>query len=202
MNLDNLDEITRLRGQRDYALKLTKAISAGDLGDFHVWIDGQQLKFLPFVNEPFIRAAISYAAEMELDIAEKRLKELGVSMPRRDETVPTVEIAMSQLKMYQNSWVRALGGSVRNKRHLIDALACTTEDLRKKAMMHSGPVVAKALHDARVTELLEFNNRAEQRAREAERKLKRFMEGTPAERLAFAVEQAAASTTAAIKQEG
>lgn len=204
MNLENLEEIARLRDLREGALKLTNAAFTCPLSEISVYSEGGRIDVKKFANEKYLRAAISYAAEMVLDNTEKGLSELGVSMPRREaSTPPTVESAMSSLKMYQNAWLRSLGGSIRNKRHFIDALVVTTEEIVEKAKRWPGDgFISRKDHDRRVTELLEHNNKMEERMREAERKLRRFMEATPAERLAFAVEQAAASTIAAIKQEG
>ncbi len=201
MNLENIEKIARLRDQRNIALTLTRAISEGSLANFDFSFEGRLYHLPAYLNEPFLRAAISYAAEKELVAIEAELRSLGVRLPDRENPPPTVDEAMSELKMYQKAWVRELGGSIFAKRHLIDALVLTTREIREKANRYRKDVVPKDVHDRRVTELLEFNNKLEQRAREAERKLKKYLTGSPAERLAFAVEQAAASTIAAIRTE-
>lgn len=201
MNLESLEEIAALRDQRAEAIKLRDGVWTGSLGNFDVWIEGVRHIVLGTVNEKYLRAAISYNAEALVDSIDKRLIELGVSMPRPSrQEPPTVESAMSELKMYQNAWVRSLGGSIRNKRHFIDALVVTTEEMRSKAERYRKEVVPKAEHDARVTELLEFNNQLEQRARDAERKLKEHLAGSDAERMALAVGRAAAEVMADVRK--
>lgn len=201
MKIESIEEVLTLRNERAAALKLRDGVWNGLLGNFDVWIEGERHQVLSTVSEKYLRAAISYNAEALVDSIDQRLRELGVSTPRLERSKPpTVEAAMSELKMYQNAWLRSLGGSIRNKRHLIDALVVTTEEMRDLAQKHTlRPSVPKAVHDARVTELLEFNNKLEQRARDAERKLKAFMDGTSAERLAFAVEHAAATVISDIR---
>lgn len=202
MNLESIEEVTTLRDQRAEAIKLRDGVWNGSLDNFEVWIEGERHVVLHTVSDKYLRAAISYNAEALVDSIDKRLKELGVSMPRleRSGEPPTVESAMSELKMYQNAWIRELG-PFRQKHHLIDGLVVATRELREKADRYRKDTVPKAEHDRRVTELLQHNNAMEERMRTAQRELKRFMNGTPAERLAFAVEHAAASTIAAIKQE-
>lgn len=202
MRLESIDEILSLRDQRATAVKLRDGAFNGSLGNFDIWIEGDRFQILGVINEQYLRAAISYNAEALVDAIDKRLAQLGVSMPRLERSEPpTVESAMAEVKMYQTAWVRELGGSIRNKRHFIDALVLTTREMRAKADRFREDVIAKAEHDRRVTELLQHNNKMEDRMRAAERKLKRFMDGTPSDRLAFAVEQAAASTIAAIKED-
>jgi hypothetical protein len=199
MNLDSIEQVARLRDQREHALTLMRAISEGSLSNLDFFLDGKAYHLPAYLNEQFLRAAISYAAEKELVAVEAELRSLGVRLPDREEPAPTVDSAMSELKMYQKAWIRELGGSLRVKRHLIDALVVTTQEIREKASRYRKDVVSKDVHDRRVTELLEHNNKMEERMRTAERKLRAFMNGTPAEQLAFAVEQAAAVTIASIR---
>jgi hypothetical protein len=179
MNLDSINEIVRLRDQRSRAQRAIALMRMGASTSLTVIEDGGN------VFETFDLLSSNLVPEQTIEAVSKELY-----ATRRD------------LDMYRNAWLRELGGTLVRKRHLIDALCLTTAEMRSKAEQFSTkPTVTTDDHDRRVTELLKFNNELEQRARDAERKLKKFMNGTPAERLAFAVEQAAASTIAAIQQE-
>lgn len=210
MQLDNIDAIKSLRDQRSRVYQVIALMRSGTSAHLTVMHDGEVYETFDLLSPPLVRGAIVMAAQQELDVIEDRLRGLGVTLPAKEaEPEQTVEglnkelqLTLRDLDMYRNAWARELGPHMGRKRHLIDALVVGTERMREKAdKFIAGPTVPKADHDARVTELLQFNNKTEERAREAERKLKKFMNGTPAERLAFAVEQAAAATISAIKQE-
>lgn len=202
MNLDNIPEIVRLRNQRDRAHQTISLMRASTSAHLTV-MDQDEKVFDTFdlLSPHLIRGAVAMVAMQELEVIESRLRQLGVSLPAKEpEPEQTVEALTKELTatrrdldMYRNAWERELGGNLAPKRHLIDALCVTTAQMREKAEKFSSkPTVTKVEHDRRVTELLEFNNLAEERARAAERKLKAFIAGTNAEKLALAVEQAAA----------
>lgn len=211
MNLASLPEISRQSTRRDRAWQLVTLMRRGTSTHLTVMdTDEKVFEVFDLLSANILRGAIAKVAEETAEDAEECLRKLGVTMPAKPaEPEPTVEALTEEVRktrreldMYRNAWLRSLGGKVRPKAHLIDALVVTTEDMREKADRYvAKPSIAKTEHDARVTELLEHNNTMEERMRKAQRDLKRFMDGTPAERLAFAVEQAAASTIAAIKQE-
>jgi hypothetical protein len=211
MNLDSINEIVRLRDQRSRAQRAIALMRMGASTSLTVIEDGGNVfETFDLLSSNLVRGAVAAVAFQELEVIEDRLRQLGVAMPPKDpEPEQTIEAVSKELyatrrdlDMYRNAWLRELGGTLVRKRHLIDALCLTTAEMRSKAEQFSTkPTVTTDDHDRRVTELLKFNNELEQRARDAERKLKKFMNGTPAERLAFAVEQAAASTIAAIQQE-
>jgi hypothetical protein len=214
MNIDNVDEIIRLRDRRANA---AKALSLMRLGvSCHLTVmdqSGAVFETMDLLSRNLIRGAIAQVAEAEIRVTNARLQQLGVSMPKHDQEEPEPDAfgALSkelketrhELDMYRSAWIRELGGSgaLIGKRHLIDALCLTTQKMREDARKYQPDVVSKAEHDGRVTELLEHNNKMEERMRAAQRELKRFLDGTPAQRLAFAVEKAAAETIAALKQE-
>jgi Mg2+ and Co2+ transporter CorA len=206
MNLESIDEAAKLRDDRARVETLFQASRSGSLGSFTIWSDGEEHKVAEIIPIDLITAAVARAADLEINRIDEELRRLGVAVKERQkEEVPTEKaynLALADVEMYRKAWIRTLGGKLLPKRHLIDALCLTTEEMVRRATRYGDePMIPKAEHDRRVTELLEHNNTMEQRMREAERRLKRFMESTPAERLAFAVEQAAASTIAAIKQE-
>lgn len=214
MNIDNVDEIVRLRDLRHKAATVVTLMRRGEfLGLTVMDSNGGVFETTNLLSQNLLRGAVAQVAQEEIRVTNERLAQLGVSIPKheRDEPEPQTVEALNkdlgetrrELDMYRNAWLRSLGGKVKPKAHLIDALVITTEEMKSRADRYiEGDVVSKADHDRRVTELLTFNNTLEQRMREARRELHRFLSGTPAERLAFAVEKAAAQTIAELKQEG
>lgn len=206
MDLDSIDKAAQLRDQRARVEALFQASRAGSLGSFTIWFEGVELKVANIIPTDLITAAVARAADLEINRIDEDLRRLGVTVKERQkEEIPTEKaynLALADVEMYRKAWIRTLGGKLLPKRHLIDALCLTTEEMVRRATRFGDePMIPKSEHDRRVTELLEHNNAMEQRMREAQRALKRFMDGSPADRLALAVEQAAASTIAAIKQE-
>ncbi|WP_454629679.1 hypothetical protein [Bradyrhizobium cenepequi] len=199
MKLDFLDEAVRLRNRRQTAQRLADVITTGTI-DFTVWDECHQTHVLGTINTEFVRSAVRHAVGLTIYEIDCRLAELGMC-PKPPEPKPEApDQLLIEIASIQNSWIRALGGRLKPKRHLIDALVMTTEETVERARKYNPETVPKAMHEARVTELLQFNNKLEERARAAERKLHAFMNGTDADRLAFAVEKAAAQVISDIKE--
>jgi hypothetical protein len=200
MKHDSFAEVGKLLALREKAVSIVDAARSGSMSVTSIFHEGSMIKISgDVVPEEYLRQAIIDASFDAITSADKQLNVLGVSTPEISEPPENIDDWRRAAEMYLRVWARELG-SVEPKRHLIDSLALATQRLREKAMLHSGPVVPKAVYDARVKELIEFNNRLEERARVAERKLKKFMDGSDAERLALAVEQAAAATIASINR--
>lgn len=202
MKHDSLTEVSELLEKRRAATEILDAAKTGLLEPVWLVHEGRRVKVLPLaVSEEYLRQSVIESAYEAIASFDKSLNALGVSTPRAHPQPETLDQWKRAAEMYLRVWLRELGGKVRNKSHLIDALALTTEEMREKAELHSVPVVPKAMHSARVTELLQHANVLEERARTAERKLREFMTGTPAERLAMAVEFAAANVVSALRSE-
>jgi hypothetical protein len=201
MKHDNVSKVVPLIERRADALALIEAARSGFIEPVWIVHEGRRFKAQPIVHEEHLRQSIMESAYEFVETTDKELNSLGVSTPKEIERPETLQKWKEAAEMYLRVWVREMGGCLKNKRHLIDALCLTTRDMYEKAQLHSVPVVPKEVYDARVTELLKFNNKAEERARAAERKLKEFMAGTPAARLAMAVEMAATNTLSAIRND-
>lgn len=200
MKHDSLSKVAPLVALREEAVNLIDALRDGHLTGTSLLHDDRIVRISPnLVNEEHVRQAMMESAYEAIASIDKDLNALGVSTPKMIERPETLDQWKQAAEQYLRVWVREMGGKLINKRHLIDALSLTTREMYEKSQLHSEPVVSKAEHDRRVTELLEFNNKLEQRARTAERKLRAFMDGTPAARLAMAVEMAAANTLASIR---
>ncbi|MCK1577880.1 hypothetical protein [Bradyrhizobium sp. 174] len=199
MKLDFLDEAVRLRDRRKAAERLGDAITSGPM-NFHVWHEGINVDVLGRIDGEFIRSAVRHAVGLTIYEIDCRLAELGMCHKPEEPKPISSDVLLSEIASLQNSWIRALGGRLKSKRHLIDALVMTTEEMVDLAGKYKRDTVPKAEHDRRVTELLEANNEYLERARKAERELKAHLDGSDAERLALAIGRTTAEMIAAIKE--
>lgn len=197
-NLDFLDEAVRLRDRRKAAQRLADAITSGSV-DFKVWHEGREINVFGTIDTEFVRSAVRHAVSLTIHEIDCRLAELRMCPKPEDPRPISSDALLAEIASIQNSWIRALGGRLKPKRHLIDALVLTTEDFVERAGKYRPNTVPKDEHDRRVTELLQANNEYLERARVAERALKAHIEGSDEERLALAIGRAAAETIAAIR---
>ena len=200
MNHYNVEKVVVLLKRRAEAEALIRAAAEGSMDNCVLYFGGEKFEVRPdLVPRDNIRQTIIEAAYDVLYATDRDLHSLGVSTPTLPKRLETLEQWKQKAEMYLRVWIRELGGKLRQKPHLIDALAITTAEMRNKAEQYSSdPVIDAGYHSRRVTELLEHANKLEERARSAERKLKEYLAGSPAEKLAFAVAQAAAETIASL----
>lgn len=197
--LDFLDEAVRLRDRRQSAQRLADAITSGH-AEFNVWNEGRVNDVFATIDTEFVRSAVRHAVGLTIYEIDCRLAELGMCNKPEEPKPISSDVLLTEIASLQNSWIRALGGRLKSKRHLIDALVMTTEEMVDLAGKYKRDTVPKAEHDRRVTELLEANNEYLERARKAERALKAHLEGSDAERLALAIGRTTAEVIAAIRE--
>ncbi|TAI67624.1 hypothetical protein [Bradyrhizobium sp. Leo170] len=166
MKHDSIGQVSTLLAKREEATKIAEAARIGLLEPIRILHEGQ-IVITPgtIVPEEYVRQAVIEAAYECIRSIDKELNKLGVSTPPLEEEPETIEEWKQAANRYLRVWVRELGGRLKNKHHLIDALAIATAEMREKAELHSVPVVPKAMHEERVTELIQFNNKLEERAR-------------------------------------
>lgn len=192
MNLDNLKSVIELQAVRARAVRLMEAASTGHLQRFEVLYEGVCLDVMGVVSRDQIRQAIIESCDDLIRTTDKSLNSLGVATPALVVQNDTIEGWKRTAEMYLRAWLRSIGGKVPSKAHLIDALVIATEEIKYKADRFSPAAVPKALHDARVKELIEDNNRHQQEARDARRALAEYRALSPSDRLAADVYRAVA----------
>lgn len=190
MKIDDLKSVSHHLTVRENAVKLMEAAAQGGLAGFQVIQYGKSFDVMAIVSSEQIRQAIIESCDDLIRATDKTLNSLGVTTPKLVEQPETLEEWKRTAEMYVRCWIRELGGTLKPKSHLIDALCITTSDMRALAEKHSGPVVSKEHHDARVKDLLEANNRYQQEARDARRELAEYRALSPTDRLAADVHRA------------
>jgi len=134
MKLDNLEEVTTLKNDREKAIGLRTAARCGRVGDFYIWDQGAKFNVWSVISEEPVRSAIIVACEEFIIATDKRLRQLGVVVSDPIEESPaTIDDWKRCAEMYSRAWLRELGGKLLPKRHFIDALVLTTRHLRERA---------------------------------------------------------------------
>jgi hypothetical protein len=133
MNLENIDEVKSLRDHRERASKLADRMYTASLDNWGVFVEGEQYLIGSVVSTEYARQAVIEACADKIADIDERLRELGVTTPRHNPAERDAVSLRRDLEMYVRAWIRELGGKLRPKAHLIDALVLTTADLRKKA---------------------------------------------------------------------
>jgi hypothetical protein len=139
VKLEDLSEITELRNQREQAMVLRNAARDGNIGDLYFYQNGVRSDAFKTVSNEPVRSAVIIACEEAVTSIDKRLAQLGVRVPRFDETPATLEAWKRTAEMYARAWLRELGGKLIPKAHHIDALVLTTRAMRKKAEARDEP---------------------------------------------------------------
>lgn len=140
MNLDQIEEVTRLKNHRQKAIDLRKIVSKAVIG---CAIEGQDV--FSVISAEYVRAAIDCACTDSIIATEKKLSGLrvGVKNPEPTDVEGTAESWRSWAMMLQGAWLRELGGKLIRKSHFIDALVLTTREMREKAESRPKPEIKK-----------------------------------------------------------
>jgi hypothetical protein len=133
MKLENIDEVARLRNERQNALALIAAAHNGTFNEIGMWHEGKCLNALSVISDEPLRSAIIVAAEQLIKSIDIKLNGLGVNVGRIDQTPETIDDWKRTAEMYARAWLRELGGKLVPKAHFIDALVLTTRQMRERA---------------------------------------------------------------------
>jgi hypothetical protein len=134
MKLCDVDEITALRNYREKAIELRKAAASGPI-NCELWFEGQPLNPFAHISAEYVRQAIIDAATDAIIAYEKNIAEHGVYIPNPEPPFDgDAQSWRRNCEMYVRAWIRTLGGKLKPKTHLIDALVLTTEELRAVAL--------------------------------------------------------------------
>jgi hypothetical protein len=133
MKIEDIDEVAALRNHREAARKLAARAKGALLDDWSLWTEGEKIVVRNVISVEYLRQAVIEGCVDKIADIDERLRQLGVSAPLHPSPERDAKSLRRDLEMYVRVWIRELGGKLRPKAHLIDALALTTEDLRKRA---------------------------------------------------------------------